>query len=350
MSIPFYSNIDLSKNQLLNAVLHNLPSAPSSPKEGQFYYNSNDKILYYYNGAKWISGEEYKLPVADASNLGGVKVGSGLNITTAGLLSVALTSELTSVDTNKALTASGGKALKDLIDSINSILSSYGNVVSRDAGLLAGNVPILDSEGKLSSAVIPSIALTDVHESASESEMLALDAQQGDICVRTDINSIYILSRTPASELSNWIAIEIPLTVTSVNGKTGAITLTGSNIDGTVTIDETSETGTINELLQKLSDYIRDNATNETKVTNIAKNVDKENNFIKNIGDNSAKSITVNHNLNSKDIIIELYEIATGQTVYTDVTRVDENNIVLEFAEAPTTNQFRVLIRKIEIK
>ena len=55
MAIPFLSNIDLNKNQLLNHTLHNATSNPSSPSEGQIYYNtSTDKVLVY-NGSAWIS-------------------------------------------------------------------------------------------------------------------------------------------------------------------------------------------------------------------------------------------------------------------------------------------------------
>jgi hypothetical protein len=55
MAIPFLSNIDLNKNQLLNHTLHNATSNPSSPNEGQIYYNtSSDKVLVY-NGSAWVS-------------------------------------------------------------------------------------------------------------------------------------------------------------------------------------------------------------------------------------------------------------------------------------------------------
>lgn len=45
------SNIDLLQNELQNAVLQNLSGAPSSPKEGQSYYNSATKIEYVWAGA-----------------------------------------------------------------------------------------------------------------------------------------------------------------------------------------------------------------------------------------------------------------------------------------------------------
>ena len=49
----YLTNIDLMKNELQNAVLQPLAVAPSNPKEGQFYYNSGDKVVYRYDGTSW---------------------------------------------------------------------------------------------------------------------------------------------------------------------------------------------------------------------------------------------------------------------------------------------------------
>lgn len=49
----FLSNIDLVKNELQNAVIQVLSTAPTSAKEGQIYYNSGDKYIYRYDGTTW---------------------------------------------------------------------------------------------------------------------------------------------------------------------------------------------------------------------------------------------------------------------------------------------------------
>lgn len=51
----FLSNLNLSKNELQNAVLQPLATAPSNPKLGQVYYNSGDKLLYLYDGSAWTA-------------------------------------------------------------------------------------------------------------------------------------------------------------------------------------------------------------------------------------------------------------------------------------------------------
>lgn len=53
MAKKFLTDIDLSKNELMNAVMHRLTTAPQNPVMGQLYYNTGDKMIYQYDGAEW---------------------------------------------------------------------------------------------------------------------------------------------------------------------------------------------------------------------------------------------------------------------------------------------------------
>jgi hypothetical protein len=60
----------------------------------------------------------------------------------------------------------------------------------------------------------------------------------------------------------------------------------------------------------------------------------------------SAVQYIVLHSLDTKDVTIALYEIASGQEVYTNMTVTDNNSITVDFSVAPLANFYRVVIKK----
>lgn len=111
------------------------------------------------------------------------------------------------------------------------VVNSLGTAASKDVGTAAGNVPVLDSNGKLVETVIPAVAITETYVVDSETAMLALNAQVGDVAIRTDVSKSFILQSLPASTAANWKELLTPdCKVISVNGKQGAVVLTGDDI------------------------------------------------------------------------------------------------------------------------
>ena len=51
--MKYLTNIDLSRNELQNAVIQPLSSPPVSASAGQIYYNSGDNLIYRYTGTQW---------------------------------------------------------------------------------------------------------------------------------------------------------------------------------------------------------------------------------------------------------------------------------------------------------
>ncbi|WP_165500951.1 hypothetical protein [Lelliottia amnigena] len=70
-----------------------------------------------------------------------------------------------------------------------------------------GDVAILDADGKIPVSMIPAVAIVEVFVVADQAEMLALDAQVGDVAKRTDLGFSFILSADPASNASNWLQL-----------------------------------------------------------------------------------------------------------------------------------------------
>ena len=126
-----------------------------------------------------------------------------------------------------------GKQLStnDYTDEEKLKVSVLGTSSSRNVGLGAGEIPMLDSNGKLDENVVPAVAITDTFEAESETEMLALSAQRGDICIRSDVNKTFVLKVEPATNIENWKILRTPTdAVSSVNGKTGAVNLSSQDL------------------------------------------------------------------------------------------------------------------------
>lgn len=68
---------------------------------------------------------------------------------------------------------------------------------------------------------------------------------------------------------------------------------------------------------------------------------------VANVGDGTNTTYTITHNLNSRDVIVQVYDNATYETVYLDITRPTVNTVVLTFATAPASNAYRALIQRV---
>lgn len=108
-----------------------------------------------------------------------------------------------------------------------------GTAATKDVGILPGNVVVVSENGYIEDVILPPLAIMDVHSVSNTVQMLALDAQQGDLCVVTDPagDKLFILRQSPANVLMNWLELQLPGNiVSSVNGRVGSITLTQADV------------------------------------------------------------------------------------------------------------------------
>ena len=68
----------------------------------------------------------------------------------------------------------------------------------------ANGVATLDASGRLTAAQLPQITVTDTFVCMTEAEMLALNAQTGDVAIRADVHSTYILKGNNPTVISDW--------------------------------------------------------------------------------------------------------------------------------------------------
>ena len=85
-------DLDFNQNQIKNVLLHLLANGdtPDSPAEGQLWYDLDTHLIYFYNGSESLpvgSGSGELVP-ATSEILGGVKIGTNVNVTNDGTISI----------------------------------------------------------------------------------------------------------------------------------------------------------------------------------------------------------------------------------------------------------------------
>ena len=62
------------------------------------------------------------------------------------------------------------------------------------------------------------------------------------------------------------------------------------------------------------------------------------------VGDNSNVSFSVVHNFGTQDVIVQIYDKTTYDTVIADVVRTNTSTVTVTFATAPASNAYRVVV------
>lgn len=151
---------------------------------------------------------------------------------------------LTDVDLTSP--ADGHILVHDGVQFVNILGTSIYEVAGATSSLQSSLSPVAtsgdaaDLTGTLPASVLPPLAVNEVFVVASQAEMLSLTAQRGDIAIRTDNARTYILSTDSPSTLVDWMEVTATGDVTSVAGKTGAVTLTKGDV-GLSNVDNTSD-------------------------------------------------------------------------------------------------------------
>lgn len=133
---------------------------------------------------------------------------------------------------DKATTVNG----HTLSSNVTVTASDVNAIPVSEKGAASGVVP-LNSSTKIDATYLPPISVVDYLGSvASQSAMLALVGQSGDWCIRTDTSTVWIITGNDPTQLSSWTQLAYPVSpVNSVNGQTGAVTITPANINAVAT-------------------------------------------------------------------------------------------------------------------
>lgn len=201
-----------------------------------------------------------------------------------------------------------------------------------------GGIASLDGSGFIPAGQIPSLAITETFVVGSEAAMLGLDAQTGDVAIRTDIDTTFILEANDPSVLANWVQILTPdAGVQSVSGGTGIDSSGGVNPSISITAGGVGTTELADDGVteDKLEPAVRDKINAPQGALKHAES----------IGDGTSTVFTVTHNMGTRDVQVQVFQTATPYAqVETDVELTTANEATIRFAVAPSSGAYRVVV------
>jgi hypothetical protein len=397
MAKKFLVSIDLNKNELLNARIQNLGSAPSNPVIGQIYYNSGDNVMYYYNGlaspnGPWQSMSGSQEVIQDAIGAS-VEGGVGLTktyvdstgITTIDLDNTAVTTgsygsqtkiPTFTVDQQGRLTAAGE------VD-VATELAITGDTGSTSISLLTEGLTVNGGEGI--DVAVTNNAITISAEDASTTNKGVASFAAADFNVNAGVVSVKDInldSQTTGDYVATIVGTANEITVSPNSGHNAAVTVglpdnveiagnlqVGGNLNviGTVNSVNTTQIN-IEDNKVKLNSNFAGTPTTDAGITvergletdvEILWNETSDNWTLTNNGTAyhaiarkyaetlgaSATSYTITHNLATTDVTVQIFEAASPfAQVEADVKRTSLNTVTVDFAIAPSAGEYKVVV------
>lgn len=395
------NTLDLTKNQIINVVLDKRTSEPTSPVEGQIYYNETLDKVYFYNGTSWIDANSGVQTISNASNGGVIIGGTSANPT----ISLNVDNSTLEISSNIVrIKDSGVTGTKLATDSVTSIKITDKNVlfskiqdiptmtvIGRTAagtGVSSG-ISIINTND-MSGASGTNLATAGSIKAYVDSQVAAIGSLQGSVDASTSTNF-------PGSALTkkgDYWYVSVAGTIQGVLFNVGDViianianpTVTSANsyifletnrdqasttVLGLVTLATNAEVqaGTdANKVVTPASLSSRTATETRTGIAEIATQAETNagtddtrivtplklktffdnvvGGFAASIGNGVANSFVVTHNLNTLDVTTNLIEVSTGNQVITDISHTSVNSVTVNFFNAPTTNQYRIIIKK----
>lgn len=363
MSRKFLVNLDLNKNELQNARIQNLGTAPSTPVEGQIYYDTATKSDYVWNGTAWRPRDAAKL--TDGSIANTALTTNPLN--RANHTGTQLASTVSDFDTQVRLSRLDQMAAPTAAVGLNSQkITGLGTpTADTDAATkkyVDDNIAGLSWKDEVRVATTVAGTLASSFANGQTVDGIAL-ATSDRILIKNQAagaeNGIYVVnaSGAPTRAIDSDIASEVlGLAVYVANGtvnggqryvnsNTGAITL-GTTALTFATFGGGAAYTAGNGLTLTTNDF-NVGAGVGINVTADAVNIDVAvvaRKYTATVGNGALTAIPVNHALANQFVLVGVYEVATGAEVECDVVLTDANNVTLTFAVAPLASAIRVVV------
>ncbi len=404
MARLFVTDINLNKNELQNARIQGLSSAPSAPVAGQLYFDTSNKTMYYYNGltspnGPWMpmgASSEVIQDVIGSSVLGGTAITTTyddaagtttvkLNDTavTPGLYGSATAIPTFTVDAQGRLTAAGTVNVATQLD-----LGADNAHGGYKLDLLTDSVKFVGGEGIDTTYTADETlhTITISGEDASTTNKGIASFETNDFTVTTGhvtIKNVNLGTQTTGDY------------VATISGTTNEITVSGTGEGAAVTIGLPDDVTIANNLNVggdlNVTGVI--NTVNSTQVNisdnkvNLNSDMPEENSpsldagivvhrgieadaellwsetadkwqvglvggsyhdiarkYVATIGDGAALTYAITHNLGTREVTVQVYDAATYDTVETDVVRNSTSQVTIGFTAAPASGAYKVVI------
>lgn len=364
--MKFLTNIDLNKNQIVNVAVHNNAGNPSSPVQGQIYFDTTVgvKKLYLYNGTAWVEimGDITSV-VAGAGLTGG---GTGGDVT----LDVNVDNATIEVNADIVRVKDLGITTAKLNDGAVTTIKLGDNQVTLAKLAQVANNTVL---GNISGATANVGTITIVTDLASASSTTLVTSSAVKTYIDSTIGALGNLEGAWDASSGTFPVGSTPVAGTkkgdywyvSVAGTTGGVAFNVGDVI-IATIDAASTTLASNWIQLEVN---RDQATesvlgvsriatqtetntgtNDTAYVTPLKMVTYLSNavggFAANVGNASATSFALTHNLGTRDVTVLIYDNATYEQIYADVVMTSTTVVTVSFATAPASNAYRVVIKK----
>lgn len=427
MAQIFLTDINLSKNELQNAAIQNLATAPASPVAGQIYFDTADAEMKVWDGTAWIGMGGDITSITAGLGLTGTAASGDVTLDVGAGSGITVNADTIDVrydNTSIELDGNGDLSLK----ATGVTGATYGNVDGTSFPVFA-----VDADGRITSASSVSLqtswTLSDGTNSAvvnggdtltlgSSDNNIVLTAAEGDtldvkladtVSITTELNAgsnfkyndtigLYLkgeqLAISPVEDPADVTFIVNPsahvvqvgsgfypgaLNVYGTIFATGNVSIDGDLIVSGTTITKLSEEVLIEdniiilnsnetgaptqnagiEIERGTSDNVQliwNESTDKWQievdpVTSTYQNIATED-YVEDgryaatiTGDGTSVSFAVNHVMGTRDVIVQLYDLTTYETVFADVDRVTTTQVNVTFNVAPVVGQnYRALV------
>jgi len=397
MARLFVTDINLNKNELQNARIQGLASNPIGAALGQIYYNTSSNTMFYYNGlaapdGPWVPMTASVEAIQDIIG-SSIEGGTGLTatyvdatgITTVDLDNTAVTAgsygsttkiPTFTVDAQGRLTAAGqvdvatnlsiaGDTGTDTIDLLTDTLTVSGGE-GIDVAVTNNTITISGEDASTTNKGVASFATEDftVTSGAVTIKNVNLGTQTTGDYVRDIQGTANEITVVPTSGEGAQVTIGLPDDVTITNNLNVGGNL---NVTGTINSVNTTQVNIVDNVINLNTDFAGDptvdagirvergNAADVQirwhegldlwQITNDGTNYHAiTRKFKAVVGDGETYQYPVTHNLGTREVVVNVYDSSTYDTVECDVVRTSNSVVTLGFSTAPSSGAFTVVI------